>query len=160
MKQATLNFKMKHGVDQASRDGILYRICVIRFADGWGKAAVAEHRNYIVEVSTTGELPVTFSTYGHKAFTYENAREFCQQIADGEIDLDELQARYDAEDAEKERAAIREAVTQAKALRDVLAKRGMGYADFLALESAHRRMGTLGQQILNGYARGEGWPDV
>lgn len=160
MKQATLNFKLKHGVDQARRDGILYRICLIRFADGWGKTSVTAYRDYFVEVSTTGELPVTFSTYGHKAFTYEDAREFCQQIADGEMDLDELQARYDAEDAEKERAAIREAVKQAKAFRDVLAKRGMGYADFLALESAHQHMGTLGQQILNGYSRGEGWPDV
>lgn len=160
MKQTALKFKIKHGVEQAQQDGALYRICMIRFTDVWGRTAIDESRNYFVEVSATGKLPATFSTYRHKAFNYEEALSFCQQIADGEIDIDELQSQYDAEDMEAERAAIRAAVQRAQAFRTMLAKRGLGYADFLQLEAECHELGELGHRLLLGYDNGEGWPDV
>lgn len=158
-----LKFKIKNGVDRAVRNKVIYEICPIRFTQfgEWSKAQSGNgHLHYFVRVSKQGIPDFRFSTYGHKAFGYEEAQSFCQRIADGEIDLDELQAQYDAEDAAKEREAIREAVKRAKAFRDILANHGMGYSDFLKLESASQSLGALGHQFLLGYDRGEGWPDV
>ena len=161
MEKGKLKFRIQRGVDTAKQDGIIYRICVIRCTHGWYDSASADGQlNYFVEVGKSVEEQPAFSTFGHKAFSYDGAVEFCQQIADGEIDLDELKAQYDAEDAAKEREAIREAVKRARAFRDVLANHGMGYSDFLKLESISQSLGTLEHQFLLGYDRGEGWPDV
>lgn len=41
-------------------------------------------------------------TGGHQYFPLDSAMEFCLKIAAGEIDLGDLQATYDAEDAARE----------------------------------------------------------
>ena len=49
-----------------------------------------------------------FTTAGHRHFTLEGAKEFCQKIAAGEIDPEAILAEFAAEDDAKERAVFRE----------------------------------------------------
>lgn len=57
-----------------------------------------------------------FNTAGHRHFTLEGAKEFCQKIATGEIDPEAMLAEFAAEDMAREQAAIRD-VTEALVFR-------------------------------------------
>ena len=80
-------------------------------------------------------------------------------IAAGEIDLEDLQAQFDAEDMAKEREAVRKTTEKAKRLATMLEGYGMKYTDLLELEVMRHALGEMGHQILMGHQRGEGWPD-
>ena len=84
--------------------------------------------------------------------------EFCQKNAAGEVDLEDLRARFDAEDMAKEREAVRKTTEKAKRLAAMLEGYGMKYTDLLELEVMRHALGEMGHQILMGYHRGEGWP--
>lgn len=75
-----------------------------------------------------------------------------------EIKFQDLQAAYDAEDAAKEQAAIREATERAKKFHARLDAMGLKYRDLLELEVLAHSLGDMGHNILLGYERGEGWP--
>lgn len=97
-------------------------------------------------------------TAGHRDFTLEDAKEFCQKFAAGEIDPEALRAEFDAEDAAKEREAVQAAAERAKQFRDKLEAVGISYMDLLKLEILRADLGDLAHNILMGYERGEGWP--
>lgn len=99
------------------------------------------------------------STAGYREFTWEEAVEFCQKIAAGEIDLEDLQEQFDAEDMAKERETVRKTTEKAKRLAAMLEGYGMKYTELLELEVMRHALGEMGHQILMGYHRGEGWPD-
>mgnify|MGYP001125930085 CR=1 FL=1 len=67
-------------------------------------------REHTVSCYDTKRAGRTISTAGYRKFTWEEAVEFCQAIAAGEIDLEDLRARFDAEDMAKEREAVPPAV--------------------------------------------------
>ena len=116
-------------------------------------------REHTVSCYDTKGSARTISTAGYRKFTWEEAVEFCQQIAAGEIDLEDLQAQFDAEDMAKEREAVRKTTEKAKRLAAMLEGYGMKYTDLLELEVLRHALGEMGHQILMGYHRGEGWPD-
>jgi len=99
-----------------------------------------------------------FSTGGRQYFHLEEAKEFCQKIAAGEISMKEWQAKFDAEDDAKERAAFREITEKAKKFQARLDTMGLKYTDLLELEVLAHGLGDMGHNILLGYERGEGWP--
>lgn len=86
------------------------------------------------------------------------AVKFCQKIAAGEIKLEDLQAKFDAEDAAKEQAAIRDVTERAKKFHARLDAMELKYRDLLELEVLAHSLGDMGHNILLGYERGEGWP--
>ena len=88
------------------------------------------------------------------------AKEFCQQIAAGEIDLETLQEKFAAEDAAREQEAIRADTERAKKFRTRLEAAGISYMELLELEALRANLGGLAHNILIGYERGEGWPNV
>lgn len=92
-------------------------------------------------------------------FTWEEAVEFCQQIAAGEVDLETMQAKFAAEDAAKERTAIRRSIEEAKRFQEELEKAGISYRTLLHLTALQQEMDGLAHNILLGVERGEGWPD-
>lgn len=67
-----------------------------------------------------GDGAPNFSTMGRQHFHLDEAKEFCRQIAVGEIDLVDLRARYDAEDAKAPPGRERREYGMTK--QDVLAK--------------------------------------
>ena len=85
--------------------------------------------------------------------------EFCQAIAAGEIDLEDLRAEFAAIEAERERQALRKAVEEAKEFRGHLEAAGISYNTLLELEALRANLGSLGHNALLGFERGEGWPD-
>ena len=93
-----------------------------------------------------------------KLLRHKGNRENDQHAA-GEIDLEDLQAQFDAEDMAKEREAVRKTTEKAKRLAAMLERYGMKYTDLLELEVMRQALGEMGHQILMGYHRGEGWPD-
>ena len=88
------------------QNGIIFRIYEIPTVD---KIAP-----YIVSARSAVAPGTGLTTSGHRYFSLDEAKEFCQQIAAGEIKLEELQAAYDAEDDAKERAVFREIAEKAK----------------------------------------------
>ena len=132
-------------------------------------------REHTVSCYDTKGSARTISTAGYRKFTWEEAVEFCQAIAAGEIDLEDLRARFDAEDmanmvahlraefaaieAERERQALRKAVEEAKEFRGHLEAAGISYNTLLELEALRGNLGSLGHNALLGFERGEGWPD-
>ena len=71
-------------------------------------------REHTVSCYDTKGSARTISTAGYRKFTWEEAVEFCQAIAAGEIDLEDLRAEFAAIEAERERQALRKAVEEAK----------------------------------------------
>ena len=106
------------------------------------------------------DVPGNFvSTAGHQHFTLEGAKEFCQQIAAGEISLEDVLAIQEAQGAAREQAVVREITEKAKKFRDQLEARGLTYMDLLTLEAIHNGLGDIGHNILLGWYRGEGLPN-
>lgn len=105
----------------------------------------------------TGERVI--DTAGHRLFHMDDAKEFCQQIAAGEIDLEAMRAEFAAEDVAREQAAIQAATRDAKKVHARLDAVGLKYLDLLELEAVRHDLGEIAHNILLGYERGEGWPE-
>lgn len=117
-----------------------------------------ESRSYYVVIRYKGYDSLGMSTAGHRHFKLEDAKEFCQKIAAGEIDPEALLMEFAEEDMEKERAAIQEVTEKAKKFHARLDAMGLKYRDLLELEVLAHSLGEMGHNILLGYERGEGWP--
>ena len=125
----------------------------------WPHYTRSQERGHTVSCYDTRGAGREISTAGYREFTWEEAVEFCQKIAGGEIGLEDLRAQFDAEDMAKEREAVRKTTEKAKRLTAMLEGYGMKYTDLLELEVMRHALGEMGHQILMGYHRGEGWPD-
>lgn len=132
------------------QDGVIFQI--------WAPYDAPE-KGYSVSSNDTKGKGRSINTAGHKAFpTWEEAVEFCQQIVVGEVDLKTMREEFDAQDAAKERQAIRKAEEEAKALREHLERAGVSYTTLLHLIALQEDMSSLARNILLGYEHGEGWP--
>ena len=98
-------------------------------------------------------------TKHHRRFeTMEAAAEFCEALADGKVTLEEIRAQFEAENAERERRAVKAATERAKAFRDKLEGLGISYATLLDLMDQQMNMDDMTHRILLGFERGEGLP--
>lgn len=146
MKRKEIKWRREgRGTMAGRQDGIIFRI--FRLWD-------APERGHTVSCYDTRGTGREISTAGYREFTWEEAVEFCQKIAAGEIDLEDLQAQFDAEDMAKEREAVRKTTEKAKRLATMLEGYGMKYTDLLELEVMRHALGEMGHQILMGYHRG------
>ena len=99
MKRKEIKWRREgRGTMAGRQDGIIFRIF-----HPWD----APERGHPVSCYDTRGTGREISTAGYREFTWEEAVEFCQKIAAGEIDLEDLQAQFDAEDMAKEREAAR-----------------------------------------------------
>lgn len=95
------------------QDGVIFQI--------WAPYDAPE-KGYSVSSNDTKGKGRSINTAGHKAFpTWEEAVEFCQQIVVGEVDLKTMREEFDAQDAAKERQAIRKAKGDGRALSAAMA---------------------------------------
>lgn len=148
MKRKEIKWRREgRGTMTGRQDGIIFRIF-----RPWD----APEQGHTVSCYDTRGTGREISTAGYREFTWEEAVEFCQQIAAGEIDLEDLQAQFDAEDMAKEREAVRKTTEKAKRLAAMLEGYGMKYTDLLELEVLRHALGEMGHQILMGYHRGGG----
>ena len=108
-------------------------------------------REHTVSCYDTKGSARTISTAGYRKFTWEEAVEFCQAIAAGEIDLEDLRAEFAAIEAERERQALRKAVEEAKEFRGHLEAAGISYNTLLELEALRGNLGSLGHNALLGF---------
>ena len=151
MKRKEIKWRREgRGTMTGRQDGIIFRIF-----HPWD----APEQVHTVSCHDTRDTGRTISTVGHRTFTWEEAVEFCQKIAAGEIDLENMRAEFAAEDVKKERQAIRRAVEEAKKFREHLERAGISYTTLLELEALRANLGSLGHNALLGFERGEGWPD-
>ena len=86
------------GTMTGRQDGIIFRIY-----HAWDMP----EREHTVSCHDTKGNGRTINTAGYRKFTWEEAVEFCQAIVAGEINLEDLRAEFAAEDAKRERRAIR-----------------------------------------------------
>lgn len=138
---------------EGRQDGVIYRI----FEDCTLAGTCAP--SHSVSTYDTKGQGREIDTAGHRLFHLDAAKELCQQIAAGEIDLEAMRAEFAAEDVAKERAAVRAAAEAAKKFHNRLAAVGLKYLDLLELEALRHNLGDMGHNILLGYERGEGWPE-
>lgn len=97
MKRKEIKWRREgRGTMAGRQDGIIFRIF-----HPWD----APERGHTVSCYDTRGTGREISTAGYREFTWEEAVEFCQKIAAGEIDLEDLQAQFDAEDMAKDREA-------------------------------------------------------
>ena len=151
MKRKEIKWRHEfRGTMTGRQDGIIFRIY-----RKWD----APEQGYTVSCHDTKKAGRTINTAGHMTFTWEEAVEFCQQIAAGEVDLETMRAKFAAEDAAKERTAIRRSIEEAKRFREELEKAGISYRTLLHLTALQQEMDGLAYNILLGFERGEGWPD-
>ena len=154
MKRKEIKFKRNRNTYEGRQDGVLYRIYEDQTLVGTDTPACT------VSTYDTKDKGRTIHLGAHRRFSLNAAKEFCQKIATGEVDLETLQEEIDAEDAAKEQAAIREAMEKAKKFHARLDAMGMKYTDLLELEVLANGMGNIAHNILLGYERGEGWPNA
>lgn len=102
-----------------------------------------DKRTYSVVVRHKDIESLGFNTAGHRSFTLEGAKEFCQKIAAGEIDPEALLMEFAAEDIAKEQAAIRDVTERAKKFRARLEAVGLKYTDLLELEVLRHNLGDM-----------------
>lgn len=154
MKGKEIKFRREIRTLEGRQDGVIYRIYEgPTLAGGCAPACT-------VTAYDTKDLGRTISTSGHLLFHLDAAKEFCQRIAAGEIDLEDLRAKFAAEDAAKDREAILAATERAKAFRGRLEAAGISYTTLLELEALHDKLGNLAHNILLGLERGEGLPNA
>ena len=116
---------------------------------------------YYVRANDTKDLGRSIDTHNLRYFELDEAKEFCQQIMAGEINLEAMQAEIDAERAAKEEAAIKAATERAKRFREKLEAAGISFNTLLELQAAYDAdMDSMAHNILLGYERGEGLPNV
>lgn len=111
---------------------------------------------YYVASHDTRELGRGISTHNHLYFHLDEAKEFCQKIIAGEIDLEAMRAEIAAESATREQEAVRAATERAKRFRDKLAAAGISYTTLLDLRAAHDELvDGAAHNILIEWERGE-----
>lgn len=98
-----------------------------------GDPGAATDKRYRVTVAFAGEAP-TFTTRPPDDMADKlTAMEFCEAVAAGDIDIEEIRNRYALEDTEAEREAIDRAMMMAKGFRELLDQKGLKYTDLLEL---------------------------
>ena len=152
-KRKEIKFKRSRNNYEGRQDGVFYRIYEDRTLAGTGTPACT------VSTYDTKDKGRTIHLGLHRHFSLGDAKEFCQKIAAGEVDLETLRAEIEAEEAAREQAAIRAATEKAKKFHAHLGAMGLKYTDLLELEALAFSLGDMGHHILLGYERGEGWPN-
>ena len=102
-----------------------------------------------------GDGAPNLSTLGHQHFHLGEAKEFCQRIAAGEIDLEALRAQYDAEDLAVIRGPDQDLSDRVVLFRERLRAKGLSYPDYLELEQLRDSLGEEGHQVLLALERRE-----
>jgi hypothetical protein len=110
---------------------------------------------YSVNAYDMSKQATVISTSGHQYFHLDAAKRFCQEIAAGGVDLENLQAQFDAEDCQKEQDAVKAATERAKVFRDKLDAAGISYSTLLNLEKEREALDGMTHNILMGLERGE-----
>ena len=157
-KRREIKFRRENGDLTGRQNGIKFYIFhhesleaagepayTVGFRTGYGGSSSDCDRTYV-------------STGGYQQFTLEGAMEFCQQIAAGEITVEDVLATQAAQDTAKEQAAVKAITARAKKFRDRLEAKGLTYMDLLELEAIHKGLGDIGHNILLGWYHGEGLP--
>jgi hypothetical protein len=153
-KRKEIKFKNNRGSYEGRQDGVIYRIHADRTLLGTCAPA------YAVSTYDTKGKGRGINTSGHFRLHLDDAKEFCQKIANGEISPEELRQRFEAEDAAKEQAAVQAAAAAAKEFRTKLESAGISYNKLLELEAERESLSGIAHNILLGYERGEGWPVI
>lgn len=138
---------------EGRQDGVIFKI---------HRSLRPEHVDdpaYSVMATDTKGQGRNISTSRHQYFTLDGAKEFCQQIAAGEIDLEALRAKFDAEDMAKERRAVHKATEEAKEFRAKLEAAGISYETLLDLSAENEALDSMARNILMGLERGEDLPN-
>ena len=151
-KRKEIKFKNNRGSYEGRQDGVIYRIHADRTLLGTCAPA------YAVSTYDTKGKGRGINTSGHFRLHLDDAKEFCQKIANGEISPEELRQRFEAEDAAKEQAAVQAAAAAAKEFRTKLESAGISYNKLLELEAERESLSGIAHNILLGYELGEGWP--
>lgn len=152
MARKEIKFRQDRGSYEGRQDGVIYRIHGDRTLLGTCAPA------YAVSTYDTKGKGRTINTSGHFRLHLDEAKEFCQQIAAGEVDLEKLRQKFEEEDAAKEQAAIQAATAAAKAFRDKLEAAGISYNKLLELEAERADLPSIAHNILLGWENGEGLP--
>lgn len=142
-KSKEILFRTKNGgrTYEGKRGNLIFELVDVRGVDDVDSIYIVKVRHKVID--TLG-----FSTCGHRAFPLEEAKRFCQQIADGEIDPEALLMEFAAEDAVAEQAAIQESEKRAKRFQSRLNEFGLTYMNFLELMSLYGAMGDMGHNML------------
>ena len=118
---------------------------------------IAGTPSHWVTVVPGGGAP-NFSTMGHQYFHLDEAKEFCRQIAAGEIDLADLRAQYDAEDEGRILDTDGDLAERVVLFRARLAAAGLSFQELEELEALHSALGEMGHQVLLYLEREEKMP--
>lgn len=153
-KRKEIKFRRDGRVHEGRQNGVIFRLYEDR-----DKIKTCASAYSVTAVDTKNEGR-EICTAGHQYFHMDAAKEFCQQIAAGEIDLETLQEQFAAEDEARKQAVIRASAGAAKKFRARLEAAGITYMDLLELEALRANLGEYAHNMLIGYERGEGWPNV
>lgn len=111
---------------------------------------------YVVAANDTKGKNRTIYTSGHEYFTLEGAKEFCQQIMAGEIDLEERNRKYLEETEAKEKREKKLAIEKAAAFKDKLDAAGISYSTLLDLANERDGLNGMTHAILLEWEHEEG----
>ena len=98
-KRKEIKFRDRYGILAGRQNGIRF---LIRKDPGLPDTCVPA---YWVTIYP-GQGKHCVNTGRHRNFHLEEAKEFCQKVAAGEIKVEDLQAEFEAEDAAEKQAAI------------------------------------------------------
>ena len=138
-------FRKIRGAKDSFRATAGKRTYIIRGVGGRGTAAPEGYR---VTVAFSGEAQPFTTRAEDNPVDKLAAMEFCEAVAAGDIDIEEMRQRYEAEDEAAEEAANRKADADAKAFREIIDRWGLKYTDLADLvdkqqsldDMVHRRL--------------------
>ena len=156
-KRKEIKFKREGRALTGRQDGVIFTINEDRARNPVGAVPVPPY--YVRAIDTKG-LGRSINTHGLRYFDLDGAKEFCQQIMAGEADVEAMQAEIDAKQAAKEERAIMAATRRALAFWDKLEAAGITYSKLLELAAERDTLDGMTRNILLGYERGEGLPNV
>lgn len=113
-----------------------------------GGRGTAHPERYQVTVAFSGEAPLFTTREEDNPADKLAAMEFCEAVAAGDINIEEIRNRYALEAAKAEEEAIYRAKMAAKGFREMLDKRGLKYTELLELMDKQALLSDLAHRQL------------
>lgn len=134
---------------KARRDKVEYEIIYSEWHDGESTATPEGLRYHVRRFDTVAKDSI--NTINVRRFaTIEKAKQFCQDMYEGIIDLDALKAEMLADAEDRERKKRDNDRAKVDTFKDLLNKKGVELSDFMELVSLWRNIGHDSYRLLNG----------
>lgn len=142
MKEKEIKFRrVGHHSLEGRQNNIVYQIYWRRYDK--------DKLTYVVSIHNLKDPSQNISTQNHQQFTLEGAKEFCQDVAAGRVELNALRKEYAEVNRASKARTTEKARQEAHVFQHSLAKAGITFSAFLELAEQFDQLDSLARSFIN-----------